>query len=190
MRCISCEKLSWNIICKTCQDNLLQPHFYKRKLEKDFFIYSFYSYEEIKDLINTKYHFFGDKVFNILASLAFKKFASNFEFNEQIIAVPIDDHTRHQFSQSAILAKHLKAPNIIPIYNTLKATNAIKYAGKDLEFRQKNRRDFNYTGKQNLKVILVDDLITTGSTLLEAKEILEQNNCEVLFALTLSDAKV
>ena len=190
MRCISCEKLSWHIICKTCQNNLLQPDFYKRELSKDFFIYSFYSYEEIKNLINTKYHFFGDKVFNILAKLAFKKFASNFELNEKIIAIPIDDHTRHGFSQSAILAKSLKSKNIKPIYNTLKATNLIKYAGKDLEFRQKNKRKFNYTGVSNLKVILVDDLITTGSTLLEAKESLEQNDCEVLFALTLSDAKV
>ena len=122
--------------------------------------------------------------------MAFKKFAVNFEFEEQIIAIPIDDHTRHQFSQSAILAKHLKSKYINPKYATLKATNIVKYAGKDLEFRQKHKRNFKYTGDKNLKVILVDDLITTGITILEAKNVLEKNNCEVLFALTLSDAKV
>jgi competence protein ComFC len=59
-----------------------------------------------------------------------------------------------------------------------------------LEFRQKNKRNFYYSGKNNIKVILVDDLITTGETILQAKKVLEKNNCEILFALTLSDARV
>ena len=190
MRCISCENLSWHIICKVCQNNLLEPNFHKRELKKDFFVYSFYQYEDIKKFLNSKYQFYGDKIFNIFGKLAFKKFASNFKFQEKIIAIPIDDHTRHEFSQSAILTKYLKSQFIIPKYSTLKATNIIKYAGKDLKFREKNKRNFKYTGKQNLKVILVDDLVTSGLTILEAKEVLEQNGCEVLFALTLSDAKI
>ena len=190
MRCITCEKLSFYIICKKCQNNLLRATFKKRELSKNFYVYSFYEYEEIKNLINTKYSFYGDRVFNILAKLAFKKFSSNFTFNTKIIGIPIDDHTRHDFSQTAILAKHLKSKFIKPIYNTLKATNIIKYAGKDLEFRKKNRRNFRYKGQKNIQVILVDDLVTTGLTILEAKECLENHGCEVLFALTLSDAKV
>jgi competence protein ComFC len=39
-------------------------------------------------------------------------------------------------------------------------------------------------------VILIDDIVTTGTTILEAKKCLEENNCEVLFALTLTDAKL
>ncbi len=190
MRCISCECLSWNIICKECQTNLLQASFNKRELENDFFVYNFYEYEEIKNLISTKYKFHGDRVFNILAKLAFKKFSNNFNFTTNVVAIPIDDHTRHGFSQSAILARYLKSKNIKPIYNTLKATNIVKFAGKDLEFRQNNQRNFIYTGTNNLQVILVDDLVTTGLTILEAKECLENHGCEVLFALTLSDARV
>jgi len=190
MRCISCEKLSWTLICKTCQRHLLEPHFHKRELEKDFFVYSFYGYEEIKKLLNSKYEFYGDRIFNILGKLAFQKFALNFEFTQLVTAIPIDDHTRHEFSQSAILTKYLQSKFIIPKYTTLKATNIVKYAGKDLEYRQKNKRKFKYTGEKNLKVILVDDLITSGITILEAKEVLEQNDCKVLFALCLSDAKV
>ena len=189
MRCISCENLSWKIICKTCQNNLLQSSFNKRELKKDFFVYSFYKFDDVKELLNTKYEFYGDKVLNILATLSFKKFGSNFEFNSQVYAISIDDHARHEFSQTAILAKYLKSQNIIPIYNKLKATNIVKYAGKGLEFRKKNKRKFKYSGDKNIQVILVDDLVTTGSTILEAKKILEQNGCEVLFALTLSDAK-
>ena len=189
MRCISCEKLSFSIICKTCQKNLLVPSFHKRELEKDFFVYSFYNYEEIKSFLNSKYQFYGDKIFNILATLSLQKFGNNFEYPQRVYAIPIDDHTRHEFSQTAILANNLKSQNIIPIYDKLKATNIVKYAGKDLEFRKKNRRNFLYSGKKNIQVILVDDLVTTGLTILEAKEILEKNGCEVLFALTLSDAK-
>lgn len=189
MRCISCETWSFSIICKTCQTNLLQPTLNKRQLDDDFFVYSFYSYEELQDLINTKYEFFGDKVFNLLAKLSFAKFASEFKFDEKVISIPIDDHTRHYFSQSAILARHTKSKNIKPIYSTLKATNKVKYAGKDLDFRQKNPRKFVYSGKNDLNVILIDDLVTTGLTLLEAKKNLKKHSCQTLFALTLCDAK-
>jgi len=189
MRCISCEKFSFSFICKTCQNHLLVPNFNKRELEDGFFVYSFYPYEELKEFLNSKYYFYGDKIYTILANLAFKKFALNFTFDTQITAIPIDDHTRHEFSQSAILAKALRSKYIKPIYNTLHATNIIKYAGRDLEFRRKHKRKFKYTGKQNLQVILVDDIVTSGLTLLEAKDILEKNGCEVLFSLTICDAK-
>lgn len=189
MRCFTCQSLSMKAICKDCQENFLTSSFYKRELEKDFFVYSFYKFDEIKELINTKYQFYGDRVFKILAKLSLQKFSSNFTFTNQVFAIPIDDHTSHQFSQTAILTKSLQSDFITPIFNALKATNRVKYAGKDLEFRKKNKRKFIYTGEQNNQVILVDDLVTTGLTILEAKECLEKNGCEVLFALTLSDAK-
>lgn len=95
------------------------------------------SFSEIEEFITSKYYFHGDRVFNILASLSFKKFTKNFEFEELVYSIGIDEHTRHEFSQTAILSKHLKSKNIKPIYNQLKATNIVKYAGHDLEFRQK-----------------------------------------------------
>lgn len=190
MRCITCQNLSLSIICSSCQNTLLQPNFHKRELEKDFYAYSFYGYDEIKELINSKYEFYGDKVFNILAKLSFEKFAQEFKYNGNISAIPIDDHTRHQFSQTAILAKVLKSDVIKPIYGTLKAKNIIKYAGRDLEFRKSNPRKFIYSGKKNLDVILIDDLITTGSTITEAKNKVEQYGCNVLFGLVLADARV
>lgn len=188
MRCLSCESLSFSLICKKCQKIYLKPAFFKRELEKDFFVYSFYEYEQIKELLNSKYYFYGDKIFRILSKLSFKTFANNFNY-ENTKAIPIDDHTRHYFSQSAILAKGLQSRNIKPIYSTLKAKNIVKYAGRDLEFRKNNPRNFKYNGKRNLQIILVDDIVTTGITILEAKKVLEDNDCKVLFALTLSDAK-
>lgn len=187
MRCLSCECFSFSLICKKCQNTYLKPAFFKREIEKDFFVYSFYEYDQIKDLLNSKYYFHGDKIFNTLAKLSFKIFSKNFTY-KNTKAIPIDDHTRHHFSQSAILAKHLHSTNIKTIYSTLKAKNIVKYAGKDLKFRKSNPRNFKYNGKENLQVILVDDIVTTGTTILEAKRVLEHYNCNVLFALTLSDA--
>jgi competence protein ComFC len=189
MRCVACEKLSFRMICKNCQKKYFDPVFNKRELAKDFFVYSFYEYDGIKELLNSKYEFYGDRIYNILASLSFSKFGKNFEFIEIVDAVPIDDHTRHDFSHTAILVKHLKSKFIAPKINLLKAKNQIKYAGKTLEFRKNNPRNFFYNGEKRRNIILVDDIITTGTTILEAKRCLEQNGCKVLFALTLCDAK-
>jgi len=190
MRCLLCEKLSFQIICKTCQTTLLVPSFHKRVIERDFYNYSFYSLSELEDLISSKYYFFGDKVFSILAKLSFEKFALNFKFDKKITAIPIDDHTRHEFSHCAILARALKSTFIQPSYNTLRATNIVKYAGKDKEFRKKNPRAFKLNNFYNKTTILCDDIITTGTTIREAKKALEKNNNQVLFSLTLADAKL
>jgi len=190
MRCLLCEKPSFSIICKECQTTLLVPSFHKREIEDGFYNYSFYSLSELEDLISSKYYFFGDRVFNILAKLSFEKFALNFSYEGQVMAVPIDDHTRHEFSHSAILARALKSSFIQPSYNTLRATNIVKYAGRDKEFRQKNPRRFQLTDFYDKTTILCDDIITTGATIREAKKALEKNNNQVLFSLTLADAKL
>ena len=190
MKCLTCENLSFQIICKNCQKNLIEPSFHKRELEKNFFNYSFYALTDIEDLITSKYYFHGDRVFNILAKLSFAKFSQNFNLKGEILAIPIDDHTRHDFSHTAILVKHLKSKIITPKYNCIKATNIIKYAGKDLEFRKNNPREFKVSNISNKTIILCDDLITTGSTILEAKKALEKQNNKVLFSLTLADAKL
>ena len=190
MLCITCKNLSLQIICKDCQKNLLSPSFHKREIEEGFYNYSFYTLSELEDLISSKYYFHGDRVFNILAKLSFAKFAQNFFFTNQVLAIPIDDHARHDFSFIFFLSKHLKSKFITPRYNTLKASNIVKYAGKDLEFRQKNPRRFNCTNITNQMTILCDDLITTGATIREAKKALEKKNNQILFSLTLADAKL
>ncbi|OPX27481.1 MAG: phosphoribosyltransferase [Campylobacteraceae bacterium 4484_166] len=187
MRCISCENFSLKIICNHCQEKLLRPSVSKRELDDGFVVYSFYKYDEIKKLVDSKYYFHGDRVYQVISKLSFGRFKP--DFKDMVTVVPIDDHTRHGFSPTAILAKNFQHPNLKAVYGTLQATNHIKYAGKSLLYRQKHKRGFLYKGKKNLKIILVDDIVTTGLTILEAKLSMEKNGCEVLFAITLSDAK-
>jgi competence protein ComFC len=65
----------------------------------------------------------------------------------------------------------------------------MSYSGQSLEFRLSNPRKFTYTGKKNIDAILVDDIITTGTTLQEAMIVLKKNGVRVQFALTLADAR-
>lgn len=189
MKCLSCGSYTFDLICTKCQHTLLSPSFYTRKLD-GLDVYSFYGYEEIEKLIFAKYEFYGDKVFKVLAKLSFLEFAKNFCYDSKIAVIPIDDHTRHGFSHTAILAKTLQSDVLIPQYASLRGQNQISYAGKDLEFRRNNPRNFLYSGKKNIQVVLVDDIITTGTTIAEAREVLAKNGCEVLFGLCLADASL
>lgn len=75
------------------------------------------------------------------------------------------------------------------LHASLLAQNSVTYAGKTLAYRLSNPRDFHYSGPNDIDAILVDDIITTGVTLQEAQKSLTQHGVNVLFALTLADAK-
>ena len=178
--CLTCSNLSFSIICKNCQKTLLTPSIKKRDD-----IVSFYQYEEIERLLKYKYHPFGSRVFEVLAKNSFKKFAE--VYKEKVYSLSIDDNPKRGYSHTAILNHSLKSKYITPLYKKLLAQNDITYAGKDLEFRLNNPRDFRYTGIENIDVILVDDIVTTGTTIQEAKEVLKKHNVNVLFCLVLVD---
>ena len=69
------------------------------------------------------------------------------------------------------------------------AQNRVKYAGKSLEFRLNNPRNFIYKAKKDISVVLIDDIITSGTTIREAIESLEKYNVKVINVITLADAK-
>jgi len=173
-----CEEFSFKLICDKCQE-LLIPSFYK----KDDVI-SFYKYEDIEFLIKYKYHKFGDRIFKYL-SKPFKKFALNYPNKLNII--PIEDKKNRPFSHTAILAKSMKDHNIF--YSSLVSMSNVSYAGKSLDFRLKNSRNFKYYGPKNIDVVLIDDIVTTKTTINEAKETLKKYNVNVLFSLVLADLR-
>ena len=182
MFCLICGKFSFEIICKECQNSLLKPN-----IQKKDDIVSFYPYDEIESLIKYKYHPFGSRIFEILAKNSFKYFSENYK--EKIYSISIDDKVKKGYSHTAILNHSLKSKYITPLYKKLMAQNNINYAGKDLQFRLKNPRNFKYSGQKNIDVILVDDIVTTGSTLNEAKQTLQQYGVNVIFSLVLADKR-
>ena len=185
-----CEEFSLSHICQNCQELFLQPSLYKRKISNNIEVISFYKYKEIKKLLHTKHTDLGFYIYTILAKNSLIKFASEFKFDSQIVSIGIDDNVNNGYSHTAILNNSLKSKYIKPKFNKLRSKNSISYSGKSKEFRIMNPRDFQVKNFNESEVILIDDIITTGSTLKQAIQTLKQNNKEVLFCLTLADASL
>ena len=106
-------------------------------------------------------------------------------YPEKLNIIPIDDNPKKGFSHTAVLASTIKGHNVL--YSTLLSKNDIHYAGKDLEFRLKNLKEFEYKGKEHIDVVLIDDVVTTGLTIKQAKKELEKHNVNVLFSVVLAN---
>lgn len=190
MRCMVCENFSLTHICSTCKQNFLTPSIYKRTILNNIQVISFYKYEDIKELLHTKHTDLGYYIYTALAELAFKKFSQEFSFNEKIASIGVDDRVKGGYAHTAILNKALKNKIISPKYAKLHANNDITYSGKSRKYRLNNPREFRCKDFKETNVILVDDIITTGSTLTQACNTLTCKGKEVLFCLTLADASL
>jgi competence protein ComFC len=182
-----CENLSLTHICKSCQERFLQPKIYKRKILNTEVI-SFYKYDEIKDLLHTKHTDLGYYIYNILAQNSFEKFAQMFSYPEILYSVAVDDSIKSGYSHTAILNKNLQSSSIKPLHNKLRAQNSINYSGKSREYRLNNPRNFALDSFDAQKLIVVDDIITTGSTLSQAINTIKSHKKDVVLCLTLADS--
>lgn len=189
MRCMICERFSLSHICSSCQETLLAPSLHKRKILGSIPVYSFFPYNDIEPLLLSKHTDIGYYIYTILAKRAFGAFAKEWQYENRVASLGIDDHATSGYSHTAVLNKALKSPNITPYYGKLRATNHYKYAGKSVEERLINPRQFLYKPFEENEVILVDDIVTTGTTLSEASEVLHAQGKQVILCLTLTDAE-
>lgn len=190
MRCLMCENLSLSHICKNCQNTFLAPSIYRRKIFGDIEVISFYKYDDIKNLLHTKHTDLGYYIFSILAKNSLTKFASEFSYEHKLTSIAIDDTINGSYSHTAILNKALKSDFITPKFNKLRAKNRVSYSGKSREFRMLNPRNFELSEFRERELILVDDIVTTGSTFTQAISLLHSNNKNTLFCLSLADASI
>jgi competence protein ComFC len=190
MRCYSCAKLSLSVICETCQKELLVPQVHKRKVGT-LEVVSFYHYSSVESFLHTKHKPEGFRIYKALSKMTMKPFIQEFSKNleSKVYIIGVDEYVGSGYSHTALLTKELKTQQTKVLHGKLLAQNRISYSGKDLQFRLNNPRRFTYTGPKDIDVILVDDTVTTGITLQEAQNILLNNSVNVLFALTLADAK-
>ncbi len=188
MRCVVCQKWSLLIICKSCEQRFLQIQPNIRLIE-DFKVYSFYCYEDIGFLLHAKYHAFGSRIYHLLAKRAGAYFFHSIQRKplKGVYGVGIDDRIKHAYSHTGILLHHFRA-SIKPIYGELIAKNKVSYAGESLEFRQKNPKKFCFS-HEGLEWVIFDDVITTGTSMLEARQVIKQKGGNPLFGIVLSDAR-
>ena len=187
MKCMLCENFSLTHICPSCQNLFLKPSLYKRTIDHNIEVLSFYKYEEIKKLLHTKHTDLGFYIYKILAHNSLQKFAEVFDVHKRVASIGIDDRVEDDYSHTAILNKSLQTRNVQPLFGKLRAKNSISYSGKSRLFRQEHPRDFQLKKFRQTNVILVDDIITTGTTLNEAIEVMRSANKKVLLCLTLCD---
>ncbi len=190
MRCFSCSKLSLNIICKTCEKQLFVPTVSTRKVGT-LDVISFFKYSTLESLLHTKHKPEGYRIYKALAKMTMKPFIEEFVESDDrdVYIVGIDEHVKSGYAHVALLTRAMKTKYSIPQYSALMAKNRVNYSGKTLQYRLEHPRDFVYTGKSDIDVILIDDIITTGITLQEAQQVLTANGVNVLFALTLADVE-
>lgn len=190
MRCYACHKLNWEVICDHCKQTLFVPTITTRQIGT-LDVISFYKYDAIASLLHTKHKPEGYRIYKKLSQMTLRPFIQEFAegLEEKVYIVGIDEHVKSGYSHTALLTRAMKTPKSKPLHASLLAKNRISYSGKDLQYRLQHSRDFRYTGKKGIDVILVDDIITTGVTLQEAQSVLLQHGVNVLFALTLADAK-
>ncbi len=170
-----------------------------------FSVFYYYGYSEIRELILSKHHEYGAAVLARIASLSLAKFPLHlrreisanpqnyeafktdgaFKFN----AVPLDDDVRSGYSHTAILARALKSELVEPKFHCLRAQNRVKYTGQSLEFRLKHKRNFKILTPPKFPVILVDDIITSGLSMLQARESLIDGGFMPVCGLVLANAK-
>lgn len=187
--CGICDKISKDDLCKKCEIQLnniakINVDIYKNKnFSKHLYIFK---YEGIikERLINFK---FNDKIYIYKAFVNFiiknKKICRFLKNYDIIIPVPI--HYRRKikrgYNQSALIAKEISKN-----YNSIKYINDVllkKKNNKPQSTKNKKEREKNVIGAYyikneykiyNKKILLLDDIYTTGSTVNECAKALKQ----------------
>lgn len=190
MRCVSCHKLSVDVICFSCAERLLRPTISRRTVGT-LEVVSLFHYSVIEPFLLTKHTPLGHRIYRYLGRHYIAPFVEEYRRQEgtPFGVIGVDEHVGHGYAHTALLTRAIQHPDIPVMHSTLLARNRVNYAGKTLQYRLDHPRDFHYTGSKKQEVILVDDIVTTGITLQEAAGELHRYQVDVLFALTLADAQ-
>lgn len=188
--CIVCKKPS---LAGLTHPKCLTPHTADQLI-------SFFNYSDeltSKLIIRGKYYFIPD-IFRLFGDIVAPKLQTDFPLllsTGQIILTPIPLHTWRQrwrgFNQADVLCQSLAKNLNINSENLLKRTKFTK-TQKDLkkEERQKNTANafclLPEAKPTNRWIILIDDVTTTGSTLLEAAKVLKRNGADRVICLTIA----
>ncbi|GAB4437020.1 MAG: ComF family protein [bacterium] len=175
-----------------CGDCLRNPPAYTR-------IYSLFTYEGVvKEIIHkAKFNqksFYFERLFD-LAKGELAADISIFSDYNVIIPIPVSKKRllERGYNQSAIIAKLLskliKRPVLLTTLIKVKDTKPQTNFGREERF--KNVKDaFSLKNKLNsVKVILVDDIVTTTATVREASKVLKKGGADEVIVFSLTRAK-
>ncbi|PMP62855.1 MAG: hypothetical protein C0192_08505 [Desulfurella multipotens] len=180
-RCIKCSKpVNQNtLLCSNCSQ--------KTYYEKGFVLFS-YNNQKVANLI--KWSKFSGHFYYLNSIKHFKEHIdfSIFDGVEALIAVPMHrkDLQKRGYNQSLIIAKILSTLSGICVYYDIieKTLQTKPQVGLKRHERQNNLRNafvLNPKAKKFKKVLIVDDVVTTASTINECAKILSSFDIKVNF---------
>lgn len=192
MICLVCNKASFDGLthprCKSkyAIDGAFSAINYKGVVKK--LIYNFKYKPYLSDLKSSLVELFHE---SIIQNEIFQK-----TYESKPILVPIPLHRRRLmkrgYNHSQLLAEGLAKKLNLRVIEILKRTiNTKSQFGLNLKKRKENISNSfaiipNYIITQLPNIFLVDDILTTGSTLLEAARILKKNGVKKIWGLTLA----
>ena len=196
-RCVFCKKIG-KYICENCYEKLNNKYLFQ-KVEKDYFDYiycgSFYNDLIKKQIHNFKFH---DKpyLYKYFIELSLTKNEKIFNFLKKfdlITYIPMNNQKelKRGYNQSKLLAKELGKRLKIDVLKTLEKPRIIKtQSSLSEEERKINARGaFEFIDGKDIKnknIILVDDILTTGSTARSASKILKLNGANKICVFAIS----
>ena len=201
--CGICGKLDSNFLCKRCENQLkintvFKIDSYTDNITKyyDEHMYAFV-YDGIvrKTIINYK---FNDKsyIYKTLSNYILKNenFVENIKSYDIIIPVPISNKRNKErgYNQSGLIAREIsKITQVMMNTKTLyKKINIVPQSTLNKEEREQNIKNAysikNAKNIQNKKILIFDDIYTTGSTVNECSKILKENGAKEIGILTLA----
>ncbi len=199
--CLLCGKPNYSIWCKECEKQIMKKALYKieKKEELSFekHIYLFLYEGKIRDLIlDYKFH---DK------SYLYKVFTEILRKNEKIcgilkkydIIIPVPIHAKRKkqrgYDQSALIAKEISkiVPNLKYEGAILqKRKHTVPQSSLTKEEREQNVKNVYKIGNKEKikkkKIVLVDDIYTTGSTANACAKLLKQQEVEEILVFTIA----
>lgn len=190
MRCVSCHQWSRDVVCPACAGQLLRPTVSRRTVGT-LEVVSLFHYSAIEPFLLTKHTPLGHRIYRYLGKHYVAPFIEEYQYRAErsLAVIGVDEYVGHGYAHVALLTRAIRHPDITVRHGVLPARNRVNYAGKTLQYRLEHPRDFRYKGRGGQAVILVDDIVTTGTTLQEAAGELRRHQVDVLFAVTLADAQ-
>lgn len=198
-RCAFCHKFTDDgaIICKSCPDKLPYTEFdaVRQELSPKFFCYSPLYYEGMVRESVLRFKFNGATGYSeIYGKLLAKCIDENGVFCDIITWVPLSRrrYRSRGYNQTELIAKEISRINGIPCVSLLKKTrhNKAQSGTGDLAKRRENVKGVYAPLSPGLikgkRILLVDDVVTTGSTLRECAAVLSKCGAAGVTALALA----